>query len=167
MQLQFIGDLWYWRGPAPFHFVTVPDEECGAIEAASSLVTYGWGMIPAAVRIGATGWKTALWPKDGGYGKDPAAPHRSQARGEPLQQGRPVPYGRGLVRVQPRSSRRAPRAARQRRHTTCTPSACRPDSGWTSAQLTCGNRVRWDLLRASPQTVSLRPRSHAWTSPAG
>jgi hypothetical protein len=67
MKLQFSGELWYWRGPAPFHFVTVPDEECGALEAASPLVSYGWGMIPAAVRIGRTDFRTALWPKDGGY----------------------------------------------------------------------------------------------------
>ena len=67
MKLQFSGELWYWRGPAPFHFVTVPDEECGALEAASSFVSYGWGMIPAGVRIGTTDLRTALWPKEGGY----------------------------------------------------------------------------------------------------
>jgi uncharacterized protein DUF1905 len=67
MDLEFTGELWYWRGPAPFHFVTVPDEHCGALESASPLVSYGWGMIPAAVRIGTTRWTTALWPKDGGY----------------------------------------------------------------------------------------------------
>jgi hypothetical protein len=67
MKLQFSGELWYWRGPSPFHFVTVPDEECGALEAASSIVSYGWGMIPAAVRIGKTDFATALWPRDGGY----------------------------------------------------------------------------------------------------
>jgi hypothetical protein len=33
----------------------------------SSVVTYGWGMIPAAVTIGSTTVTTALWPKDGGY----------------------------------------------------------------------------------------------------
>ncbi len=30
-------------------------------------MTYGWGMIPVSVRIGATFWTTALWPKDGLY----------------------------------------------------------------------------------------------------
>jgi hypothetical protein len=30
-------------------------------------VTYGWGMLPAQVRIGQTEWKTSLFPKDGGY----------------------------------------------------------------------------------------------------
>ena len=67
MVLTFTGEIWYWRGPAPFHFVTVPDEECAAIESASSLVSYGWGMIPVAARIGTTDWTTSLWPKDGRY----------------------------------------------------------------------------------------------------
>jgi hypothetical protein len=67
MDLKFTGELWYWRGPAPFHFVTVPDEQCGPLEAASPIVSYGWGMIPVAARIGRTRWTTALWPRDGGY----------------------------------------------------------------------------------------------------
>lgn len=67
MQFEFSGKIWYWRGPAPFHFVTVPEEQSEAIKAISSLVTYGWGMIPVQVRIGQTSWKTSLWPKDGLY----------------------------------------------------------------------------------------------------
>jgi len=67
MDLQFSGEMWFWRGPAPWHFVSVPEQDCGALEAASAVVSYGWGMIPVAARIGATGWKTSLWPKDGGY----------------------------------------------------------------------------------------------------
>ena len=67
MRLEFSGDIWYWRGPAPFHFVTVPDAGCGALESASAEVSYGWGMIPVTVRIGRTEWTTSLWPKDGRY----------------------------------------------------------------------------------------------------
>jgi hypothetical protein len=67
MELQFSGEVWYWRGPAPFHFVTAPDEACGAIEATSASVSYGWGMIPVTARIGTSEWTTSLWPKDGGY----------------------------------------------------------------------------------------------------
>jgi hypothetical protein len=67
MNLEFSGEMWFWRGPAPWHFVTVPDEECGALETTSASVSYGWGMIPVDARIGATGWKTSLWPKDGRY----------------------------------------------------------------------------------------------------
>jgi hypothetical protein len=67
MNIEFAGEIWYWRGPAPFHFVTVPAEQCRALKAISGRVTYGWGMIPALVRIGNTTWKTSLFPKDGSY----------------------------------------------------------------------------------------------------
>jgi len=67
VDLQVSGELWFWRGPAPFHFVTVPDEESGALKATSASVSYGWGMIPVRAQIGETGWKTSLWPKDGRY----------------------------------------------------------------------------------------------------
>ena len=67
MEFDFSGELWFWRGPAPFHFVTVPDEACAEIHEEAASVTYGWGMIPAAVRIGGTEWQTSLWPKDGRY----------------------------------------------------------------------------------------------------
>jgi hypothetical protein len=67
MNIQFRGPIWYWRGPAPFYFVTVPEPERHELKAISGSVTYGWGMIPATVRIGKTKWDTALWPKDGSY----------------------------------------------------------------------------------------------------
>lgn len=67
MELEFTGDVWFWKGPSPWHFVTVPDEECGALEAVASQVSYGWGMIPVRARIGPTTWTTSLFPKDGAY----------------------------------------------------------------------------------------------------
>jgi len=67
MELVFRGPIWHWKGPAPHHFVTVPEEPSGMIEAASEMVTYGWGMIPVTVRLGESEWTTSLWPKDGGY----------------------------------------------------------------------------------------------------
>ncbi len=67
MDLEFSGEVWFWRGPSPWHFVTVPEEECTELEDSSAFVSYGWGMIPVAVRIGETEWTTSLWPKDGSY----------------------------------------------------------------------------------------------------
>lgn len=67
MTIEFTGKIWFWKGPAPWYFITVPEKECGEIKAMSTFVTYGWGMIPATVRIGKTKYKTALWPKDGAY----------------------------------------------------------------------------------------------------
>ncbi|MGZ6268759.1 MAG: hypothetical protein ACXWNR_09395 [Candidatus Limnocylindrales bacterium] len=31
MHLEFPGEIWSWRGPSPFHFITVPDDGCAAI----------------------------------------------------------------------------------------------------------------------------------------
>ena len=67
MRLTFSGVLWYWRGPSPFHFITVPVDESAELHAVSALVTYGWGVIPVVAKIGATSWRTSLFPKDGGY----------------------------------------------------------------------------------------------------
>ena len=51
VELEFSGEIIYWRGPSPFHFVTVPDEQSAAIEAVSAMVTYGWGVIPVKVAV--------------------------------------------------------------------------------------------------------------------
>lgn len=67
MILEFVGETIEWRGPAPFIFVPVPPEICEDIKAISSRVTYGWGVIPARVRIGETEYKTSIFPKNGGY----------------------------------------------------------------------------------------------------
>ncbi|MEF2278717.1 DUF1905 domain-containing protein [Deinococcus sp. YIM 134068] len=67
MSLTFSGPLWHWRGPAPWYFVTVPPEGCETLKAASSLVTYGWGMIPVQVGLGETLWTTSLFPQEGRY----------------------------------------------------------------------------------------------------
>jgi hypothetical protein len=67
VELEFSGEVWEWRGPAPFFFVTVPEEESRRLHAASPGVTYGWGMVPVRARIGGTEWYTALFPKDGRY----------------------------------------------------------------------------------------------------
>jgi uncharacterized protein DUF1905 len=63
MDLEFRGEIIHWRGPAPFHFVTVPDEQSAAIEHVSSMVTYGWGAIPVKACIGRTDFRTSLFPR--------------------------------------------------------------------------------------------------------
>lgn len=67
MNIEFTGTIWYWKGPAPFYFVTVPAKQCEDLKDLSKSVTYGWGMIPATVRIGNTEWTTSLFPKEGRY----------------------------------------------------------------------------------------------------
>ncbi len=49
MTIDFSGDIWFWRGPAPWYFVTVPEPQCEDLRAVSRTVTYGWGMIPVEV----------------------------------------------------------------------------------------------------------------------
>lgn len=67
VELEFEGVVVFWRGPAPWHFVSVPGEQAEAIASVAAHVTYGWGMIPATVTLGASTWTTSLWPKDGGF----------------------------------------------------------------------------------------------------
>ena len=67
MIVEFNGQIWFWHGPAPWYFVTVPAEQSRYLKTISELVTYGWGMIPVHARIGNTEWKTSLFPKDDLY----------------------------------------------------------------------------------------------------
>jgi hypothetical protein len=67
MELEFTDSVFEWRGPAPYHFVWVPEDDALVIQDVAAAITYGWGMIPVAVTIGGTTWTTSLWPKDGSY----------------------------------------------------------------------------------------------------
>jgi hypothetical protein len=67
MSLEFTGDIFEWRGPAPFYYVAVPEAQSLEIKRIARLVTYGWGVIPVRVRIGQTEFQTSLFPKDGLY----------------------------------------------------------------------------------------------------
>jgi hypothetical protein len=44
-----------------------PETEAARIAEVASMVTYGWGVIPVTVSVGATTATTSLFPKDGGY----------------------------------------------------------------------------------------------------
>jgi hypothetical protein len=67
VQLEFSGEIWYWRGPAPFHFVSLPTDDAALVKEISKDVTYGWGMIPVTATIGATTWTTSMFAKHGTY----------------------------------------------------------------------------------------------------
>lgn len=67
LQFDIAGEVFEWRGPAPYYYLAVPDAESQEIQDASSLLTYGWGVIPARVTLGGTTWTTSLFPKDGRY----------------------------------------------------------------------------------------------------
>ncbi len=67
MEFSFSATVWEWRGPAPYHFVSVPPDVAIEIKELASAVTYGWGMIPVSGKIGTTMFDTSLWAKNGTY----------------------------------------------------------------------------------------------------
>ena len=67
MVFEFEAEAISWRGPAPFVFVPVPPEISDDIKSVSKAITYGWGVIPATVRIGGTTFTTSLFPRQGIY----------------------------------------------------------------------------------------------------
>jgi Domain of unknown function (DUF1905) len=67
VRLTFDGELIYWRGPSPFHYVAVPPDGSELLHLVAPVATYGWGVIPVTVTIGDTTFQTSLFPKDGGY----------------------------------------------------------------------------------------------------
>jgi hypothetical protein len=67
VEVGFEAEVIYWRGPSPFFFAPVPPEPANRLRGIAAAVTYGWGMIPVAARIGDVAFATSLFPKDGGY----------------------------------------------------------------------------------------------------
>ena len=67
MEFAFTGQVIEWRGPSPYYFVPVPDDESAGIREVAAMATYGWGVIPVEARIGEIAFETSLFPRDGGY----------------------------------------------------------------------------------------------------
>jgi len=67
VELAFAGRVIEWRGPSPYYFVPVPDEESADIREVAAMASYGWAVIPVEARIGEIAFETSLFPKDGGY----------------------------------------------------------------------------------------------------
>ncbi len=67
MEFLFSDRVFQWRGPAPFYFVAVPEDESTVIKDNEAMLTYGWGVIPVQVRVGGTSWETSLFPREGRY----------------------------------------------------------------------------------------------------
>jgi hypothetical protein len=67
MDLAFVGKVIEWRGPAPYYFVPVPEEESADIREVAAMATYGWGVIPVEAHVAEIVFETSLFPKDGGY----------------------------------------------------------------------------------------------------
>jgi Domain of unknown function (DUF1905) len=101
VDLEFSAELWEWRGPAPFYWLTVPEDGCAHVRAEATGTSYGWGAVPVRARIGRTEWETSLLPKDGGY----VLPVKNAVRrAERVDEGDTVSVA---MRVAPRGGRQA------------------------------------------------------------
>jgi hypothetical protein len=67
MDFSFSANMWEWRGPAPFYFLSLPIELADEIKAAVSVLSYGWGMIPVIATIQGREFKTSMFSKNGTY----------------------------------------------------------------------------------------------------
>lgn len=65
-RVDFTGEVVYWRGPSPYHFVAVPEPALDEV-ASWTFASYGWGCLPVHGRLGHTDFRTSLFPKDGGF----------------------------------------------------------------------------------------------------
>ncbi|MFT4261742.1 MAG: DUF1905 domain-containing protein [Nocardioides sp.] len=62
----FTGPIVEWRGPAPYLFLRIPEDESDDLREASRELAY-WGQVPVVATIGSCEFTTALFPKDGVY----------------------------------------------------------------------------------------------------
>jgi hypothetical protein len=64
---KFSAKVWKYSGVAGWHFVTVPHVQSNRVHQWTVLKKVGFGYIPVTARVGATTWKTTLFPsKDKG-----------------------------------------------------------------------------------------------------
>lgn len=63
------GPLWLWSGDsASWHFLTVPEEQCGKIRAQSLAHRGGFGSVRVEASVNGITWRTSVFPqKSGGY----------------------------------------------------------------------------------------------------
>lgn len=84
--------IWLYDGTAAWHFITLPVTVSKQIKTAHGLSARGWGSLPVRVTIGATSWKTSIFPdkKAGAY----LLPLKADVRKkEALKPGQTVSFG--------------------------------------------------------------------------
>lgn len=67
MEWSFDAEVFQWRGPAPYFFVETPPDVDAFLHDHAPELTYGWGVIPARVRVGGTEVTTSLIPREDVY----------------------------------------------------------------------------------------------------
>jgi hypothetical protein len=67
VEWEFDGEVFEWRGPAPFYFVETPEDADAYLHDNLAELSFGWGCMRAQVRVGTTRISTVLIPKDDVY----------------------------------------------------------------------------------------------------
>lgn len=69
LRYTFRASLWRWSGNASWVFLTVPPAPSDEIDDRRGASARGFGAVKVAVRIGATAWRTSIFPSTahGGY----------------------------------------------------------------------------------------------------
>lgn len=68
-EIDFIGKVWVWtsgkgeKKPVRWFFVTVEGEPAAALKLAGLGLTAGFGSLPVRASIGATSWRTSVFPQ--------------------------------------------------------------------------------------------------------
>jgi hypothetical protein len=67
--LEFAAPLWRYPGAGGWHFVSLPPEISADITDLTAGTRRGFGSVRVAVTVGATSWRTSLFPdsKTGAY----------------------------------------------------------------------------------------------------
>jgi len=66
VELAFTGTVVEWRGPAPYHFVPLPEDAAELVDEVKAEVAY-WGVVPVTARIGGSEFSTSMFPREDTY----------------------------------------------------------------------------------------------------
>jgi hypothetical protein len=58
----FVAEVWEYDGPAAWHFLSLPDDIADDIDERHGHRAGGFGSVRVEVTIGATTWRTSLFP---------------------------------------------------------------------------------------------------------
>jgi hypothetical protein len=87
-ELRFTASLWRWPAQDAWRFVTVPSDLADAIRFASG-PPRGFGSVRVEVTVGATTWRTSVFP-DAGLGTYVLPVKKAVRQAEDLDDGDPV-----------------------------------------------------------------------------
>lgn len=66
MEWTFTAEVIEWRGPAPYYYLPMSEEDSDDFKVEAAGLEY-WGQVRVHVTIGDTTFMTAVFPKDGRY----------------------------------------------------------------------------------------------------